>query len=261
MRNGLIALLALCLWAPDAPRAELFTNPATNIGKKNLFVGAEYSSISSIYDLDTSELPVTSERALIRVTAGLTDWLDLYIKGGGVNLRLDYQELDDSVIRNYDTPKMKPGFGLGTRVRLLNFVNSGTQVFLQGGGFYFNSDGSVLWSYPGKTVEKSREMRWLDLYAGIGMTRRIDFVDLNFGVGLSEIKWWIKDDVREKIGQVTSTVHTPWRDSFETKSPVVGFFGLDFVLPHAYRLSAQAGIRSMDAAQFTIAVSQGLERE
>ncbi len=261
MRNTLTALLALCLWAPGIPEAELFTNPATNIGKKNLFVGAEYSSITSVYDLDSSDLPVTSERALLRVTAGLTDWLDLYIKGGGVKLSLDYMDRDDTVTQNFNPSKMKPGFGAGTRIRLLDFVNSGTQVFVQGGGFYFNTEGSVLWNYPGKVVEKSREMRWLDLYAGIGVSKRIDFVDLNFGIGFSEIKWWIKDDVREKMGAVTSTVHNPWRDSFETRNPAVGFFGIDFVLPHEYRLSAQAGIRSMDAAQFTIAVSQGLERD
>jgi hypothetical protein len=264
MRIILLAILAMSLGAPSAPVAELFTNPAANIGKKNLSVGAEYSTVSSVYDLDTSgDLPISSERALLRVTAGLTDWLDIYIKGGGVGILLDYKELDDNVTLNYNPPKMKPGFGAGARIQLLNFVNSGTRVFFQGGGFFFNSEGNIKWDYPAenKVLNRNREMRWLDITAGIGVSKRIDFVDLNFGVGFSEIKWWIKDDVRETIKTTTSTNHAPWRDSFETKNPVMGFIGLDFVLPHEYRLSVQGGIRSMDAAEFTIAVSQGLEKD
>ncbi len=195
------------------------------------------------------------------MTAGLTDWLDIYVKGGGVNLSLDYKETDDNAVDNFNPDKMKPGFGAGTRIRLLNFVNSGTTVFFQGGGFYFTAKDDMGWVYPGKTVTTNRNMRWLDIYMGLGVTKRIDFVDLNFGVGFSEIKWWIKDDVGEKIGTVTSTVHSPWRDSFETKTPVMGFLGLDFVLPYEYRLSAQVGVRDMDNASVTVAISQGLEKD
>lgn len=261
MKNILVGALLLTLCAPPALRAELFTNPSANIGKKNLFVGAEFSSVMSEYDLDASELPISSQRALLKVTAGLTDWLDVYVKGGGVTLRLDYREIDDNVVSNFDTDKMKPGFGAGTRIRILNHVNTGTRVFLQGGGFFFNANESIEWSYPGKTVIKDRDMRWLDLYAGIGISRRIDFIDLNAGIGFQEIKWWIKDNVNERIGTVTSTSRTPWRDSFETKNPVVGFLGIDFILPYEYRLSVQSGFRNMENAEITISVSQGLEKD
>ena len=260
MRNILIGALLL-IFAPAALEAQLFTDPAANIGKKNLFVGAEYSSITSIYDLDTRNLPITSQRALLKVTAGLTDWLDVYVKGGGVNLLLNYKENDDNVVKNFDTNKMKPGFGAGTRIRLMNFENSGTRVFFEGGGFFFNTNDDIEWSYPGKTVQTVRKMRWMDIFAGVGIVRRIDFVDLNFGIGFSEIKWWMKDDVGERVGTVTSTVHNPWRDSFETKKPVLGFLGIDFVLPYEYRISVQGGVRSMDDAAITISVSQGLEKD
>lgn len=256
----------MLLFAPAALEAQLFTDPSANIGKKNLFVGAEYSSITSKYDLDTGNLPVTSKRALLKVTAGLTDWLDVYVKGGGVSLMLDYKEIDDKYVKNFNPNKMKPGFGAGTRIELMNFVNSGTRVFFEGGGFFFNTDDNIESIYSdntGKTVQKSisRELRWLDIYTGLGVSRRIDFVDLNFGIGLSEIKWWMKDDVATKEGTSTSTVHTPWRNSFETKNPVLGFLGIDFVLPHEYRISAQAGIRNMDNAAVTVSVSQGLEKD
>jgi hypothetical protein len=265
MKN-IAAGVLLLFFMPVALEAQLFTDPASNIGKKNLVVGAEYSSISSTYDLDTSDLPITSQRALLKVTAGLADWLDIYFKGGGVSLLLDYKEIDDNVVKNFNPNKMKPGFGAGTRIQLMNFVNSGTRVFFEGGGFFFNTDDDIESIYSdntGKTVQKSisREMRWLDLYAGVGVSRRIDFIDLNFGIGLSEIKWWMKDDVGEKVGTVTSTVHSPWRDSFETGTPVLGFLGIDFVLPHEYRISAQAGIRNLDNAMVTISVSQGLEKD
>jgi hypothetical protein len=260
MKN--IAAGALLLFfMPVALEAQLFTDPASNIGKKNLVVGAEYSSISSTYDLDTSDLPITSQRALLKVTAGLADWLDIYFKGGGVSLLLDYKEIDDTVVKNFNPNKMQPGFGAGTRIQIMNLVNSGTRVFFEGGGFFFKTNDNIEWSYPGKAVENDREMRWLDLYAGVGVSRRIDFVDLNFGIGLSEIKWWMKDDVREKVGTVTSTVRSPWRDSFETRNPVLGFLGIDFVLPHEYRISAQAGIRNLDNAMVTVSVSQGLEKD
>lgn len=261
MKKILVGALLLTLCATPALRAELFTNPAVNIGKKNLFVGAEYSSIMSEYNLDTRDLPIASQRALLKVTAGLTDWLDIYVKGGGVSLLLDYKSLDDNVSSNFDTGKMKPGFGAGTRIQLLNHEDSGTRVFLQGGGFFFANQGSVEWNYPGKTVVKDRSMRWLDLNVGIGVSKRIDFIDLNAGVGFSEIKWWIKDNTKERIGTVTSTVHSPWRDSFETRNPILGFLGIDFVLPYEYRLSAQAGVRSMNAAEITLSVSQGLEKD
>ena len=44
----------------------------------------------------------------------------------------------------------------------------------------------------------------------------------------------------------------------------VGFFApglamFDFILPHEYRLSAQAGVRNIDEAQFSVAISQGFE--
>jgi opacity protein-like surface antigen len=261
MKKILVGALLLTLCATPALRAELFTNPAANIGKKNLFVGAEYSSGMSEYNLDTKNLPITSQRAFLKVTAGITDWLDIYIKGGGVQLLLDYKSLDDNVVQNFDTEKMKPGFGAGARIQLLNHVDTGTRVFLQGGGLFFTAKGNTEWSYSGKTVDKDRNMRWLDINVGIGIAKRIDFIDLNAGVGLSEIKWWIKDTTKEKIGTVTSTTHADWRNSFETKNPVMGFLGIDFILPHEYRLSVQGGVRNMDNAEITVSVSQGLEKD
>jgi hypothetical protein len=260
MRN-IAAGAILLLFAPAVLQAQMFTDPATNIGVKNLVVGAEYTSITAQYDLDSSNLPITSQRALLKVTAGLTDWLDIYIKGGGVKLMLDYKDNDDNVVKNFNPKKMKPGFGAGTRIRLLNFENSGTRVFFDGGGFFFKTNDTIEWSYPGETLVKKRDMQWLDLYAGLGVSKRIDFVDLNFGIGFSDIKWWMKDDISDRIGTVTSTVHTPWRDSFETKNPVLGFLGIDFVLPHQYRISVQGGVRNMDNAAITVSVNQGLEKE
>lgn len=262
MKKFLVGVLLLILCATPALRAELFTDPAVNVGKKNLFVGAEYSNVKNVYNLDTRDLPVISQRALLKVTTGLTDWLDIYVKGGGVSLLLDYKSLDDNVVKNFDTGTMKPGFGAGARLRLLNHVDSGTRVFLQGGGLFFTAQGNTDWSYPGgRTVANDRSLRWLDLSVGIGVSKRMDFIDLNAGVGLSEIKWWIKDTVNERVGTVTSTTHTPWRNSFETRNPVLGFLGIDFILPHEYRLSAQAGVRNMDSAEITVSVSQGLEKE
>lgn len=260
MRKALIAIVVLCMGTSES-RAELFTNPAANIGKKNLSVGVEFSSVASVYDLDASELPITSERALLKVTAGLTDWLDIYLKGGGANLVIDYKEDDDDVVQNFAPDKMSAGFGAGTRIQILNRVNSGTRVFFQGGGFFFNADGEISSVTTTKTVTTSREMRWLDVYAGLGVSKRLDFLDITGGVGFSEIKWWMKDDVSTITGTSTSTVHKDWRSSFETRSPIVGFIGLDFVLPHEYRLSLQTGIRGMDAAEVTFAVSQGLEKD
>jgi hypothetical protein len=134
-------------------------------------------------------------------------------------------------------------------------------VFLQGGGFFFSTSGSAEWNTTGRMVVKDRSMRWLDLNVGVGVARRIDFVDLNAGLGLSEIKWWIRDTRRERVGTEVITTHSDWRDSFETRNPVMGFLGIDFILPHQYRLSAQAGVRSMNAAEITVSVSQGLEKE
>jgi hypothetical protein len=258
MKIVLISLFTLFLFAPPMVKAELFTDPSTNVGKKNLVVGAEYSGIINEYDLDTKNLPIQSERALLKATTGLSDRLDIYIKGGGASLLLDYRELDASVTSNFDS-KMQFGFGAGAHLLLLNFVNSRTQVFLQGGGFYFKNSGTIEKSNDIVQTTTDRTIKWLDLNAGIGITKRIDFTEFNFGLGFSDVKWWLDDTIMQKTGTAT-TIGKSKRDSFELKNPLFGFFGVDFILPLEYRLSAQAGIRSSKSAEFTVSISQGLEK-
>ncbi len=260
MKSILIGAFMHYLCIPAVINAELFTDPSTNIGRKNLVVGVEYSGTMNEYNLDTRNLPVKSERALLKVTTGLTDWLDIYLKAGGTRLLLDYRELDASVVKNFD-PKMQVGFGGGVRMRLLNYVNSGTQVYWQGGGFFFKNSGTIeKWNDTAQTqTTTNRDIKWLDLYTGIGVAKRMDYVEVNFGVGFSEVKWWLDDSVYQNTGNITTSGRTK-RDSFEIRNPLIGFLGIDFVLPLEYRISAQAGIRSMNSAEFTIAISQGLEK-
>jgi len=196
---------------------------------------------------------------MLKVTAGLTDWLDIYIKGGGAGLMLDYKENDPNVIKNYDSD-FKPGVGIGTRIRLINLPNSETRVFFQAGGFYFKSNDSIEWEYVDRNLIKNRDMKWADYYAGFGVVKRIDFMDITVGVGFSEIQRWMRDTYEIHQGNAISWDRKPWRDSYELKNPVFGFLGIDFILPYEYRLSAQAGIRNIDEAEFSIALTQGLEK-
>jgi hypothetical protein len=258
MKSILIGTFMLYLCIPAVINAELFTDPSSNIGQKNLVVGAEYSGVMSEYDLDTKNLPISSERALLKVTTGLTDWFDIYLKAGGSRMILDYKELDAAVTKNFDS-KMQAGFGAGARVRLLNYVNSGTQIYWQGGAFFSKNSGSIEKLNITTQTTTDRDIKWLDLYTGIGISKRMDFVELNFGVGFSEVKWWLEDTVRQQTGTITTSGRSK-RDSFEIRNPVIGFIGIDFILPLEYRLSAQAGIRDMKNAEFTVAISQGLEK-
>jgi hypothetical protein len=89
----------------------------------------------------------------------------------------------------------------------------------------------------------------------------MDFVDLHLGVGLSQAKWWINDVDILATGNARTRLTQPERSSWETGFPVFGFFGMDFVLPRAYRLTVQAGIRSLENGEVGIALSQGLERD
>ncbi|MBN1294487.1 MAG: hypothetical protein JXB48_21800 [Candidatus Latescibacteria bacterium] len=261
MKNTIKAFLTLMMCFTGLSRAELFNDPGTNIGKKNLVVGIEYSSFLKEYELDqTKEFPTSSERILLKVTAGLTDWFDIYLKGGGASLLLDYKENYTNVQKNYDSD-MEAGVGAGARLRLLNFPNSMTRVFVQGGGFYYKTKDTIEWNYPDRTEITKREMKWADYYVGLGIAKQIDFVDLTFGVGYSQIQWWMKDTIETHQGTAVSWEKKPWRDSFETKNPVFGFLGFDFVLPYAYRFSAQAGIRNLDEAEFNISLSQGLQKD
>ena len=261
MKNIAAAFLVVMICLPCSSGAELFNNPATNVGKKNLVVGIEYQSIIQEFELDESKaFPSSSERIQLKVTAGLTDWFDIYIKGGGSDLLLDYKENTTNVSKNFES-KMEAGIGIGARLRLLNFPNSGTRVFVQGGGFYYKTDDTIERNFPDRTEITNRDMKWADYYAGLGIVKRIDFVDLTFGVGFSQIQWWMKDTIETHEGNAISGEKKPWRDSFENQSPVFGFLGFDFVLPYEYRVSAQAGIRNMDEAEFSIALSQGLQRD
>jgi hypothetical protein len=258
MKRVILGLFMFLVLVPAGSRAELFTDPAVNVGKKNLVVGAEYSGIRNEYDLDTKDLPVQSQRALLKATTGLTDWFDIYIKGGGASLLLNYKEVDSSVTKNFDS-KMEFGAGAGARLRLLNSVNSRTQLFIQGGGFFFKNSGTIEKSNNIVQTTTNRTIQWLDLNAGIGISKRVDYAEFNIGLGFSDIKWWLDDTVMQKTGSATSTGQSK-RDSFEIKNPLFGFFGIDFILPLEYRISIQAGIRNSNSGEFTVAVSQGLEK-
>lgn len=260
MRKVTAILFILVIFFPESLFADMLGNPGEQVGKKNLFVGVEFSSILHSYDLDTDGIDTSSERVSLKVTTGLRDWFDIFVKVGGANLMLDYKKQGNAV-KNFDSD-MNVGFGGGGRLRLLNFVDSETRVFIQGGGFYFTTSDDIQWQPDSiTTLTKERDIKWVDLYAGLGIVKRMDFIDLNFGVGFSEIKWWINDVEIIKMGFAETRKTIPERDSFEAKSPVFGFIGLDFILPLEYRISAQAGVRNLDEFEFGIAISQGLERD
>ena len=260
MKNICVFLLGCMLSIPGIVWADMLGNPGTQVGEKNLFVGIEYTNIVHIYDLDTKDLETSSERINLKVTTGLTDWLDVFIRGGGVDLKLDYVQANGAS-KNFGS-KFKAGFGGGTRIRLLNFVNSGTRVFFQGGGFFLKTDGDIQWNrLDGSLFIKERDIKWADLYASLGISKRIDYIDLTCGIGFSEIWWEISDVDVTKSGTTVSRIPLSKRDSYEIKNPLFGFFGIDFVLPLEYRISAQVGIRNTDEAEFSISISQGLERD
>ena len=261
MKNMCLCFIMLLVFIPKAGLPDILGNPGTQVGKKNLFVGIEYSSSTHVYNLDTKDLNTSSERIALKVTTGLSEWMDIYIKGGGANLLLDYKGKDIEATKNFDTD-FGAGFGAGGRIRLFNFVDSGTRIFLQGGGFYFKVSDNIVWDrYDGSIDTKERDIKWVDLYAGLGISKRFEYIDLTFGVGFSNIWWELNDVDLTKSGTSVSRIPRSKRDSFETVNPVFGFIGLDFVLPHEYRISAQAGIRNVDEAEFSIALSQGIERD
>ena len=260
MRKATAVLFILVIFFPESLFADMLGNPGEQVGKKNLFVGVEFSNILHSYDLDTDGIDTSSERVSLKVTIGLRDWFDIFVKAGGANLMLDYKKQGNAV-KNFDSD-MNVGFGGGGRLKLLNFVDSETRVFIQGGGFYFTSSDDIQWQPDAiTTLTKERDIKWMDLYAGLGIVKRMDIIDLNFGVGFSEIKWWINDVEITKSGFAEIRKTIPERDSFESKSPVFGFIGLDFILPLEYRISAQAGVRNLDEFEFGVAISQGLERD
>ena len=259
MRKATAVLFILVILFPESLFADMLGNPGEQVGKKNLFVGVEFSNIIHSYDLDTDGIDTSSERVSLKVTTGLRDWFDIFVKVGGANLMLDYKK-QSNAIKNFDSD-MNVGFGGGGRLRLLNFVDSETRVFIQGGGFYFTSSDDIQWQLDATTTRtKERDIKWMDLYAGLGVVKRMDIIDLNFGVGFSEIKWWINDVEITKSGFAEIRKTIPERDSFEAKSPVFGFIGLDFILPLEYRISAQAGVRNLNEFEFGVAISQGLEK-
>ena len=255
MKNILTAIFILMVFPPNHICADMLGNPGVQVGGKNLFVGIEYSSIMHEYKLDTNGIETTSERVSLKVTAGLSDWFDIFVKAGAANLMLDYKK-ERNAIKNFDSD-FSAGFGLGGRLRLFNFVDSETRVFVQGGGYLFKSEDDFRYKEEDKTINTDREIKWADMYFGFGIAKRMDFIDLNFGVGYSQIKWWINDV--EYDGNRETTLDQ--RDSFDSLNPIYGFIGLDFILPYEYRISAQVGIRNMDEAEFSVALSQGLEKD
>jgi len=268
----LITLLML-LFVSQAAHSEMFANPGTQVGYKNLFVGIEYSTLSQVYDIDTLDLTTQSERVTVKVTTGLSDWFDLYFRAGGASLTMDYKENNyvyqtssgsstwGNASKNFDSDFV-PGFGAGIRMRLMNFENARTRVFFQGSGFFIKADDTIQWDLDdGSMMTKNREIKWADFNAGLGMVKRMDYIDFTFGIGFSEIWWEITDENRQEIGTATVRNQVPSRDSFEMNNPVYGFVGIDFVLPLEYRLSLMAGVKNSDEAEFSVSLSQGLDRD
>jgi hypothetical protein len=267
MKRVIAASALILIGLPGLLCADMLGNPGNQVGRKNLVVGAEFSAITQTYDIDTTDLDLASERANLKVTTGLTDWLDVFVKVGAGDLIMKYKENNYSynalgyAVSNYESD-MNVGFGGGGRLRLINRVDSGFRIFVQGGAYYFKTNGEISWKTDAVTTfTKERDTKWLDLYAGIGAAKRIDYIDLHVGVGISQVHWWIQDTDVTKVGSSESRFIRPERDSWESMNPLFGFFGVDFVLPHEYRLSIQAGVRNMDNAEFSVAISQGLERE
>jgi len=272
MKRAIAASALLLMGLPGLLFADMLGNPGTQVGKKNLVVGAEFSAVTQTYDIDTTDLDIASERANLKVTTGLTDWLDVFIKIGAGNLTMKYKDnnysytahgfdVSGNAVSNYESD-MNVGFGGGGRIRLLNRVDSGFRIFVQGGAYYLKTNGEASWETDAVTTfTKERDTKWLDVYAGAGIAKRMDYIDLHAGVGFSQVHWWIQDTDVIKVVNSESSFIRPERDSWEMKNPIFGFLGVDFVLPHEYRLSVQAGVRNMENAEFSVAISQGLDRD
>jgi hypothetical protein len=259
MKRTVALTLAVILVLPMAAWSQMAGNPMEQVGKRNLFVGLEYSTKVHEYKLDTSALETTRDIAAIKVTTGLSDWLDIYLKGGAAALTLDYVK-ESSALSNYES-NYGAGFGGGVRMQLWDFVNSETRVFLQGDGFVFNSSDSIEWNrLDGSTFTKDRDITWADLSIVLGVTKRWDYVDLTIGAGFSSV-WWEFEDVEiTQSGSAVSIIPLAARNSFESKDPMFGVIGVDFILPFEYRLSVQTGVTDSEQASFSVAISQGLEQ-
>ncbi len=259
MNRTAVLTLAALLGLPAVAWSQMMGNPMEQVAKRNLFVGIEYSTLIHVYDLDTEGIDTTTDIAGLKVTTGITDWLDVFVRAGGARLTLDYEQLGwtDNFESDYSA-----GFGGGGRLRLFNFVNAETQVFLQGDGFVFRASDTFERERPdGSTQVRDREVTWSNLSLGLGLTKRWDYVDITVGATLTEVWWELNDVEITRFGSATGRVPLDTRDSFETNSPLAGFIGLDCVLPYEYRLSLQGGITDMDNLRFGAAISQGLEKD
>ncbi len=273
MRLRQISVIVLLLFVSGAAYGEMFANPGSQVGYKNLYVGLEYSTVTQVYDIDTSDLDLSSERAFLKVTTGLSDWFDIYFRAGGATLDMDYKKNNyiyktstgstrwGNASKNFESDYV-PAFGAGARMRIMNFENSRTRVFVQGGGLMFKADDNITWDLDdGSMMTKNREMKFVDINVGAGLVKRLEYADLTIGAGFSEIWWEINDENLQKIGTATVRNQVPARDSFETKSPAYGFIGLDFILPREYRISLMANVKNADEAEFSVSLSQGLQRD
>jgi len=184
MKQTIASILALLIGGAGLVHADMLGNPGMQVGVKNLFVGIEYSTAVQTLDFDTTELDLTTERANLKVTTGLKNWFDIYLKVGGASLMQDYENNSYSyrslgyAISNYDSD-MNVGFGGGGRLRLYNNVDTGLRLFVQGGGYYCTTEGEISWQKDALTTfTKDRETTWADVYVGAGIAKRMDFVDL-----------------------------------------------------------------------------------
>ena len=255
----LICVLIITALFSGSASGNLIGNPGMNVGKKNLVVGLEYSYMSRKLETMTY-----SNRYLLKATTGLSEWLDIYLTGGGADLSMDYYESKskvNSTIYDYSS-NASGGVGFGVRMRIMNFENRNTRVFIMGDIFGFRTNGEFIEDLGGGQQNVlQRDTIWIDGRCALGITFGFELVELSFGVGAAGVQRRM-DDVKITRSALTSTkVPQARTEPLDYPKPAFGFIGFDFILPLEYRLSFQISGHNIDEGRFSFAISQGLEKD
>jgi hypothetical protein len=245
-----LALVLGVLLVSAAAQAYTLGNPMGSTGKGKLSVSAEYE----FQDRElTGAFSTESARYLLKASYGLSQWLDVFAKGGVAGLDVPYGDAKF-------VGEERLAWGAGARAALLRLPVLRAEVFTCAQIFGYRTRGSVdqQMSDASETWTRrlSSEYIWWEYGGALGIGIQRGAIWPYVGVDLSYVEG---EKITSQYDIYTDQTVYGGESSGNFSSDEVifsGLAGIDFKLPHRYKLSFEVSGSNPEDLSIAIGISQ-----
>lgn len=245
-----LVLVVAMLLVGTAAQAYTLGNPMGTIGKGKLSVSAEYE----FQDRELpGELSTESGRYLLKTSYGLSPWLDVFAKGGVAGLDVPYGDVKFA-------GEEKLAWGAGARAALLRLPGLEAEVFTCAQIFGYRTrgsvdqemtDGSETWTW-----RQSSKYIWWEYGGALGVGVRRGAIWPYLGVDISYVEG---EKITSNYDIYASETISRGKSSGNFSSDNLifsGLAGIDFSLPHRYKLSFEVSGSGPENLSIGVGISQ-----